>query len=139
MRILLAKCFKPFEPGPTDLMAANLLEEIRGAGHSCELIRIPETEPENLEKLMRTLEIENTDILVSLDGPSHGIRHKTKMLVQLLPGSAGDFDSSVGQPGVVRILLPVPVGNPTGASLSDAEGKTRHFANTGELAQLVLA
>jgi len=137
MRILLVKCFRPFESTPSDKMAFEIVRIIQETGNSCELVRIPETDQENLLRLMRTLEIENTDWLVSLDGPSHEIRHRSKILVELMPefGSKSIDTQLLGQTGVLRVFLPMETMNP--ANL-DAAKIVQRFANIEELAGLIV-
>ncbi len=145
MRILLAKCFRPFETAPSDRLAMELMARIREAGHLCELVRVPETDPENLKQLMMTLEIENTDRLVCLDSPSHEIRHPCRILVQLFPlAPAKSHDAFKSDDAVVaRVLLsPETGGDQAGVleSMSRVAGrdKTRSFANVGELAAHII-
>jgi hypothetical protein len=116
-------------------MAFEIVRIIQETGNSCELVRIPETDQENLLRLMRTLEIENTDWLVSLDGPSHEIRHRSKILVELMPefGSKSIDTQLLGQTGVLRVFLTMETMKP--ANL-DAAKIVQRFANFEELAGL---
>lgn len=140
MRILLAQCFRPFESRPSDILALDLVRKIQETGHQCELVRIPETEPENLNLLMKTLEIENADCLVSLDFPSHGIRHKTKILVQLDPESGENLGDllKLDQPSVKWIFIPMDVRHGRGPCARDGVGKSYEYINIEELAHWVV-
>lgn len=140
MRILLVKCFRPFESTPLDKMAWELLRKIQETGNQCELVRIPETDPDNLFRLMGTLEIENTDRLVSLEAPSHGIRHPVKILAELKPGDAAKLLDSrmLDQPGVARVLLPREGMKQSDPPSREREGIIRLYANIEELVSLIV-
>ena len=85
MKILVVNTMTPFERGPYDDVASQIVQHLKQAGHQSELLRLPfQSEPETRVPsqmlMVRAFELYNADLVITLEFPSFLIRHPHKIL-----------------------------------------------------------
>ena len=84
MKILVAYGTVPFEVHDVDQRAAELVAELKAAGHDVETFPIPigETEPSKLDSLLAAglTIVENSEMVIALNSPADKIPHQNLVL-----------------------------------------------------------